>query len=140
MLIHLLAQSQTNTPDLYATQEESLIYLYLIIFMLGMAVLMVIGLLMSWRRHNQRQREIELSREERDVEVPRPDAWATSAQRMEPEDVGPDEAHISGMPEEDDPDDTQRPDDFDPDEDDGDDFPFDTGDDDDDSDGPIGRA
>lgn len=138
MLLYLLAQAQTATTRQIAPEDKALIHLMLIGVVLTVGLLMVIGLLIAWRNYNQRQRDLDMAREERDADVPRPDAWATAAQRIESEDSGPDEAHVSHEEPQDDQDTGfDEPDDEE--EDDEDDFPFNTGDDEDD-DGPIGRA
>jgi hypothetical protein len=139
MFIRLLAQASSSSDKLIAPQDRALISLVLIVALLGLGVLMTIGLIAAWRNHNRRQREIEQEHAERENDLPRPDAWATAAQRMSPEDAAPDEAHISGFPAEEDDDarpgaDGNYPDE---DDDDGDDFPF-ADDNDDDDDGPIG--
>lgn len=139
MLMYLLAQAGPTTTRHIAPEDKALIHLMLIGVVLAIGLLMVIGLLIAWRNYNQRQRDLDIAREEREADVPRPDAWATAAQRIESDDSGPDEAHVSQEPEE--PPGGQDPGygDMDDEDDDEDDFPFDTGDDDDD-DGPIGRA
>lgn len=136
MLICLLAQTKQK---LIAPEEQSQIYMYLMIVLLGIGILMVVGLIGAWRNHLRRQRDIEQEHEDRDSDQPRPDAWATAAQRLEPEDVSPDEAHVSGYDEEDQPDAYDPEGDQGEDEDD-DDFPFRDPDDNDDDDGPIGRS
>ncbi|MEZ6191545.1 MAG: hypothetical protein R3C45_09685 [Phycisphaerales bacterium] len=139
LLPTLLTLAQTTNS--ITPKDRAMIHLMLIGAILGIGLLVVIGLVAAWRNYNQRQREIEEARDERDADHPRPDAWATAAQRIEAEDAGPDEAHVSSY--EDEPrdagegfDEGDEPDD---DEEDGDDFPFDR-DDDEDDDGPIGRA
>jgi HAMP domain-containing protein len=137
-----LAQAGPKAASSIPPEDKAMIHLMLIGAILGIGLLVVIGLVAAWRNYNQRQREIEEARDERDADHPRPDAWATAAQRIEAEDAGPDEAHVSSY--EDEPRDTGRG--FDEsdepeedEEDDGDEFPFDR-DDDEDDDGPIGRA
>lgn len=138
-----LAQTGQRAVSVIAPEDKAMIHLMLIIAVLGVGLLMVIGLVAAWRNYNQRQREIEEAREEREADLPRADAWATAAQRIAPQDAGPDEAHVSsyedqagdtgqGFDADDNPDDE---------EDHGDDFPFDRDDDEDeDDDGPIGRS
>lgn len=111
--------------------------LLLIGALLMIGLLVLIGLLAAWRNHLYRQRELEFEHEQRMSDVPRPDAWSTAAQRMEPPETEPGEAHITH----DEPSDEgyMEPPDNDPDEDD-DEFPFDIDGDDDDDDGPIGRS
>lgn len=141
MLIFLiLGQAGNSNPVQIAPQDRALIHLLLIVAILGIGLLMVIGLIAAWRNHIQRQREIEQEHEERDNDLPRPDAWATAAQRIGPEDADPDEAHVSPYLAEDEPEDDRLNEDTDEDDDD-DDFPFrDQEDGDDDDDGPIGRS
>lgn len=145
MLIGFLAQSASGMVHQIAPQDKALIHLMLIGAVLAVGLLMVIGLLVAWRNYNRRQRELDEARLEREADLPRPDAWATAAQRIAAEDAGPDEAHVAHEPADpnEDEQDPSAPDFGEPDEDeeddDEDDFPFDTGDDEDD-DGPIGRA
>ncbi len=138
-----LAQAGQKATGAIAPEDRAMIHLMLIGAILGVGLLVVIGLVAAWRNYNQRQREIEEAREEREADLPRPDAWATAAQRIEPQDAGPDEAHVSSY--EDEPRDAGRGfddgdgDGEDDEDDDEDDFPFDR-DEDEDDDGPIGRA
>lgn len=125
-----------------APEDKAIINLILILAILGIGLLMVIGLIAAWRNHLQRQREIEQDHEDRENDLPRPDAWATAAQRIEPDDASPDEAHVSPYIDEDQPN-AYEPDGNTDDEDEDDDFPFHDQDDDDgegDDDGPIGRS
>lgn len=137
-----LAQTGQKASSSITPEDKAIINLMLIGAILGIGLLVVIGLVAAWRNYNQRQREIEEAREEREADLPRPDAWATAAQRIDPQEAGPDEAHVSSYedePRDDDPGFDDGDDDGDDDDDDGDDFPFDR-DDDEDDDGPIGRA
>lgn len=141
MLIPILAQaSQTNAIQV-APQDKALIHLMLIVAILGIGLLMVIGLVAAWRNYIQRQRDLEQDHEDRDNNLPRPDAWATAAQRIGPDDANPDEAHVSAYSDEDEPYEDTPEGDEDEDEDD-DDFPFRDPNDDEggDDEGPIGRA
>ncbi len=140
----MLGQSAQANIAVIAPQDKAIINLLLILAILGIGLLMVIGLIAAWRNHLQRQREIEQDHDERDNDLPRPDAWATAAQRIGPDDANPDEAHVSPYLEEDKPD--ARPDEDTDDEDGDDEFPFhdqtddDDYGDDDDGEGPIGRS
>lgn len=140
MLFTLLAQANA-VPIKIAPENKALISLYLMIALLGVGILMIIGLVIAWRNHIQRQREIEQDREERDADLPRADAWATAAQRIHADDTGPDEAHVTPYPDDEYQPGPSREDQLDEedDEDDEDDFPF-TDDDGDDDEGPIGRS
>jgi hypothetical protein len=141
MLIRILAQAgQSNTIQI-APQDKALIHLLLIVAILGIGLLMVIGLVAAWRNYIQRQREIEQDYEDRDADLPRPDAWATAGQRITPEDDGPDDPHVAPYLSEDDdgPPDTPRQGEDMGDDEDEDDFPF-SDDDDHDDGGPTGRA
>ena len=120
-------------------KDKALINLLLIIAILGIGLLVVIGLLIAWRNLINRQREMEAEHEMRDPGLPHADAWSTAAQRMNPPEVGPDEAHLS-MQSDPGPDEDGPP--FDDDSDEDDEFPFDRDDDfdDDDDEGPFDRA
>lgn len=135
-----LAQAGSKPVSSIPPEDKAMIHLMLIGAIFGIGVLVVIGLVAAWRNYNQRQREIEAAREEREADLPRPDAWATAAQRIEPQDADPDEAHVSSY--EDEPrDDEQGFVEGEDEDDEDDDFPFDRDDDEDgDDDGPIGRA
>lgn len=131
-----LAQAGTTIPK-QASPEGGLFSLLLIGALLLIGLLVLIGLIVAWRNYINRQRELESEHEERMADVPRPDAWSTSAQRLNAPDTEPGEAHIAheepgppGYTEDDEPDDED------------DEFPFDLdgGGDDSDDDGPIGRA
>ena len=130
-------------------QDKAMVMLLLIVALVGLGILLVIALLAAWRNYIQRQRDIEFEHDEREADLPRPDAWSTAAQRMDPPDADPDEAHIgpnvdpdNGFDEQQSPNGPRQGHDFEDDEDDDeDDFPFDRGEDDeDDDDGPLGQA
>ncbi len=130
-----LAQAVESKPKL-ASPEGGLFSLLLIGALLLIGMLMLIGLIIAWRNYMNRQRELEYEHEERMADIPRPDAWSTSAQRIDPPEAEPGEAHVAheepgpeGYTEDDEPDDED------------DEFPFDLdGDEDGDDDGPIGRS
>ncbi len=149
MLIWLLAQASRPDPPPITPEDRALVNLLLIIALLGLGILLIIELLAAWRNLLQRQREMESEHEDREADLPHPDAWQTAAQRLGIPGPGPDEAHIKtqndiehDMGWEDDEDNPkgQEPGADEDEEDDGDDFPF--GDDEgkDDDPGPIGRA
>ncbi len=140
MRILWLAQSAAPTAD-PPGPEAGLFSLLLIGALLGIGLLVLIGLIAAWRNYIQRQRELEIEHEDRMADLPRPDAWSTAAQRIDPPEAESDEAHIAPGTdpqerfEEEDTFDTQDPDDDD------DEFPFDLdGNEDDDDEGPLGQA
>lgn len=142
MCIVWLAQSVHPDPD---SAGAGLFSLLLIGALLGIGLLVLIGLIAAWRNYIQRQSELDIEHEERQADLPRPDAWSTAAQRMDPPDAGPDEAHVGPGVDPDDSFNHEEPRDDPPqgpdldDDDDEDDFPFDR-DDEDDDDGPIDRV
>ncbi len=133
MRILWLAQSvapTTNSPG----PEAGLFSLLLIGALLSIGLLVLIGLIAAWRNYIQRQQDLEFEHEQRMADLPKPDAWSTAAQRMDPPQAEPNEAHIAKDNGPEDNFDSQDPDDDD-------DFPFDLGnDDDDDGDDPQGMA
>ncbi len=139
-LMRILWLAQILQPKTQpADPGAGLFSLLLISALLGIGLLVLIGLIVAWRNYIQRQQELEIEHEERMADLPHPDAWSTSAQRIDTPDAEPSEAHIAQ--------DDHPNNDFthqdDPDEDEDDDFPFDLNNDDDnddDNDGPIGRA
>jgi len=135
-----LAQSAPTTSS-PPGPEAGLFSILLIAALSGVGLLVLIGLVAAWRNYIQRQQDLEIEHEERLADLPRPDAWSTAAQRIDPPDDDPDQAHIapSENPEDLYTDDDAQ--DIDPDEDDDDDFPFNLdGNDDDDDDGPPNPA
>jgi len=131
MLIFILAQASQTNP--VPPEERALISLLLIALILSIGLLVIIGLTVAWRRHIIRQRALEEAHDERDHHLPKPDAWATAAQRIDADTPDPDQAHISSYPPDEAPDDEWPPDEPPGDEDD--DFPFR---DEEDDDRPLG--
>ena len=135
MRILWLAQSAQPLATSHSPESGYFIIL-LISALLAIGLLVLIGLIVAWRNNIQRQREIEADHDERMSNLPHADAWSTAAQRMDPPESEPDEAHIA-------PDPYGQEENFDPqnEDDEDDDFPFDTNDDDDDDDdNPRGQA
>ncbi len=134
MLFFFLAQAQNAAKQSQiSAHDRAWISLILIASLLGIGLLVMIGLLAAWRNQLKRQREIEEAHEERDNDMPRADAWATAAQRISPEDTGPDDAHVSPYLEDDEPEAGQAGGyGEDEEEEDDDDFPFGRDDDDED--------
>lgn len=145
MLIWFLAQAPGSGELPIAPQDRALVMLLLIVALLGLGILLVIELLAAWRNLIQRQRDLEMAHEEREADLPHPDAWQTAGQRLETSDVDPGEAHLSPGLDADNGfthTDNRNPDAQGPDLDE-DDFPFgdddEDDDDEDDGDDPIGR-
>jgi hypothetical protein len=136
----ILCLAQSGPPITDAPSPESAYFILLMIgALLSIGLLVVIGLVVAWRHYIQRQQELEFEHEDRMADLPRADAWSTAAQRMDPPDADPDEAHIAHDIEPDDR--VEDEDNFetqDDEEDDEDDFPFDR--DDEDEEGPFDRA
>jgi hypothetical protein len=132
-----LAQSAPKTPT-PPGPEAGLFSLLLIGALLSIGLLVLIGLIAAWRNYISRQRDLEFEHEQRMANLPKPDAWSTAAQRLDPPESDSSQAHIA---HDDNPEDRYTDQDDDEDDED-DDFPFDINgkDDNDDDDGPIGRA
>jgi len=142
MILSSLAQAIDPVANSINPGDKALINFLLIAAILGIGLLVVLGLLIAWRNLIQRQREMEAEHEMREEGLAHPDAWSTAGQRIEPQDAGPNEAHVSQEPGLGPEEDRDPFEDDDDDDDDEDDFPFDRDDEDDDDDdqGPFDRA